>query len=113
LLKTRIAVHSTNPNPFVTIENRDTHIPFTSSANVTAPYLNESSLNTFISNGAAVEDVPINRVDELPDAVIEASDQKSPSVAINAPTTITFTKQVPANVSALQILELPALFHKP
>jgi hypothetical protein len=52
MLKTRITVHKTNPDPIVTIENRPLNVPFTGSATVTAPYLNDSSLRTFISNGA-------------------------------------------------------------
>jgi hypothetical protein len=76
LLKARITVHQTNPHPIVLIENRDLRIPFVGPARVTAPYLNDSSLHTFFSKGATIGGVPINRVDQLPPALIVTSEKQ-------------------------------------
>jgi Prealbumin-like fold domain len=68
LLKTRVAVHQTDPNPVVTIENRNLDVPFEGTAIVTPPSLNDSSFKTFVSKGATVGTDVIKEVDALPPA---------------------------------------------
>jgi hypothetical protein len=109
LLKTRITLHETNPNPIVTIENRQLNLPFTGSAIVTAPYLNDSSLRTFISNGATVGRTPISKVDQLPSGLLVGSEKQTINSTINASLSlkpITFKTSVPATTSASQIYKL-------
>jgi hypothetical protein len=112
LLKTRITVHKTNPNPIVTIENRQLNLPFTGSAIVTAPYLNDSSLRTFISNGAAIAGgTPLSRVDQLPSGLLVSSEKQTiRSNNTNASSLplkpITFKTSIPATASASQIYKM-------
>ena len=110
LLKTRITLHETNPNPIVTIEDRQLNLPFTGSAVVTAPYLNDSSLRTFIANGATIAGrTPISKVDQLPSGLLVSSEKQSINSTINASSSlkpITFKTSVPATTSASQIYKL-------
>ena len=110
LLKTRITLHETNPNPIVTIENRQLNLPFTGSAIVTAPYLNDSSLRTFIANGATIAGrTPISKVDQLPSGLLISSEKQTINSTINASLSlkpITFKRSVPATTSASQIYKL-------
>ncbi|MGB7954572.1 MAG: hypothetical protein WCF23_11385 [Candidatus Nitrosopolaris sp.] len=110
LLKTRITLHETNPNPIVTIENRQLNLPFTGSAIVTAPYLNDSSLRTFIANGATIAGrTPISKVDQLPSGLLISSEKQTINSTINASLSlkpITFKTSVPATTSASQIYKL-------
>jgi hypothetical protein len=110
LLKTRITLHETNPNPIVTIEDRQLNLPFTGSAVVTAPYLNDSSLRTFIANGATIAGrTHISKVDQLPSGLLVSSEKQSINSTINASSSlkpITFKTSVPATTSASQIYKL-------
>jgi hypothetical protein len=111
LLKTRITVHKTNPDPTVMIENRPLNIPFTGSANVTAPYLNDSSLRIFVSNGAKVEGgrINLNRVDQLPSGELVSSEKQKLISNINASLAlkpVTFNSSVSATASTLQLYKL-------
>jgi hypothetical protein len=108
LLKTRVTLHKTNPNPVVTIENRQLNLPFTGFAKVTAPYLNDSSLRTFVSNGASVAGrIPLSRVDQLPSGLLVTSEKQNSRLNSNASALqlkpITFKTSVPATASASQI----------
>ena len=51
LIKNRVTVHETNPNAIITIENKDTNLPFKGKGKVSTE-LNAESLKTFISKGA-------------------------------------------------------------
>jgi hypothetical protein len=111
LLKTRITVHKTNPHPIVTIENRPLNVPFTGSATVTAPYLNDSSLRTFVSNGAKVGgEITLSRVDQLPSGVLESSEKQKLISNIDASSPalkpVTFNTSVSSTASASQLYEL-------
>jgi hypothetical protein len=111
LLKTRITVHKTNPDPIVTIENRQLNIPFTGSATVTAPYLNDSSFRIFVSNGAKVAGgtITLNRVDQLPSGELVSSEKQKLISNINgslALKPVTFNSSVSATASALQLYDL-------
>jgi hypothetical protein len=111
LLKTRITVHKTNPDPIVTIENRQLNLPFTGSAMVTAPYLNDSSLRTFVSNGAKVAGgITLSRVDQLPSGLLVSSEKqvlRSNSNALSLPLKpVTFNTSAPATASASQIYNM-------
>ncbi|HZC20999.1 MAG TPA: hypothetical protein VE223_05095, partial [Nitrososphaeraceae archaeon] len=111
LLKTRVTLHKTNPNPVVTIENRQLNLPFTGFAKVTAPYLNDSSLRTFVSNGASVAGgIPLSRVDQLPSGLLVGSEKQISRLTGNASTLqlkpVTFKTSVPATASASQIYKI-------
>ena len=110
LQKTRITLHNTVPNPIVTIENRQLNLPFTGSAIVSAPYLNDSSLRTFIANGATIAGrTPISKVDQLPSGLLVSSEKQTINSTINASSSlkaITFKTSVPATTSASQIYNL-------
>lgn len=70
LLKARISVHVTAKDPVVVMENRNLSKPFIGPANVFAPYLNNSSFDTFISRGTTVGGKTITKVNDLPSTVI-------------------------------------------
>jgi hypothetical protein len=108
LLKARITVHQTNPHPIVTIENRDLRIPFAGPAKVTAPYLNDTSLHTFVSKGATIGGIPIERVDQLPPGLIVTSEQQLITTKKILPLPskpIAFTAPAPVTSPVLQILK--------
>lgn len=106
LLKTRITVHKTDPNPLVTIENRQLNLPFEGPATVTAPFLNDSSLRTFVANGATLGGtVPIKKVDQLPPGFLVSTEKRPAAVVVSNTTTnpVTFKTQIPSTASASQI----------
>jgi hypothetical protein len=106
LLKTRITVHKTNPNPAVVIENRQLNLPFIGVATVTAPFLNDSSLRTFIANGASLGGTaPLKKVDQLPSGFIVSNEKHLAGIAVSNTTTktITFKTPIPSTASASQI----------
>jgi hypothetical protein len=116
LLKTRIALHKTNPDPVVIIENRQLNVPLTGSAIVTAPYLNDSSLRTFVSNGAKVGgDITLSRVDQLPSGALVSSKIQELILNINPSSLafkpVTFNISVPATASTSQLYELLKSLH--
>jgi hypothetical protein len=86
------------------------NLPFTGSAIVTAPYLNDSSLRTFISNGATVAGrTPISKVDQLPAGLLVSSEKQTINSTINESSSlrpITFKISVPATTPAFQIYKL-------
>lgn len=106
LLKTRITLHNTNPNPIVKVENRQLNSPFTGSAVVTAPYLNDSSLRAFVANGATIAGrIPISKVDQLPSGLLISSEKQ----VVNSTSTlipITFKTSLPPTAPASQIYKL-------
>jgi hypothetical protein len=112
LLKTRITVHNTNPDPIVTIENRQLDLPFTGSATVTSPYLNDSSFRTFVSNGAKVAGgtITLSRVDQLPSGILVSSEKQKLVSNINESSLVLkpviFNTSVSATASASQLYEL-------
>lgn len=107
LLKTRITVHKTAPNPVVMIENRQLNMPFKGVAKVTAPFLNDSSLHTFVANGASLGGgaIPIMKVDQLPSGFIISTEKHPPSSVLANTTTnaITFKTRIPSTATASQI----------
>ena len=106
LLKTRITVHNTNPNPVVIIENRQLNIPFNGAATVTAPFLNDSSLRTFVVNGATLgATIPIRKVDQLPSGFIVSTEKRPAGIFVSNTTinAITFKTPIPSTASASQI----------
>jgi hypothetical protein len=108
LLKTRITVHNTNTNPVVTIENRNKKALFNGTATVTPPYLNDSSLRTFVANGAAIgRTTSVTKVDQLPSTFLATSEKHirlANVLSLLKP--ITFKVQIPATASASQIYSL-------
>jgi hypothetical protein len=63
------------------------------------PNLNDTSLRTFVSNGAAVGGIPINRGNELPAALIVTSEKQISS----PPQAVTFTTPAAVSSSTSQI----------
>lgn len=108
LLKTRITVHQTNPNPVAIVENRKLGMPFNGAATVTAPFLNDSSLRTFVANGATLGGtIPIKKVDQLPSGFIVSTEKRTAGMFVSNITTttkaITFKTAIPSTASASQI----------
>lgn len=95
LLKTRITVHQTNPNPVAIVENRKLGMPFNGAATVTAPFLNDSSLRTFVANGATLGGtVPIKKVDQLPSGFIVSTEKPPAGMFVSNMTTTTLEYDV-------------------
>ena len=70
LMKARISVHSTAKDPIVVVENRNLSKSFIGPAEVFAPYLNDSSFESFISRDATVGGKSITKVNDLPSTTI-------------------------------------------
>jgi hypothetical protein len=68
---------------------------------ISPPNLNDISLRTFVSNGAAVEGIPITRGNELPAALIVTSEKQISS----PPKPVTFTTPAAVTSSASQIFD--------
>jgi hypothetical protein len=102
LLKTRVAVHQTDPNPVVTIENRKLDVLFEGTAIVTPPSLNDSSFKTFVSKGATVGTDVIKEVDALPPGFIGTTETefKQETKSLQP---VTFEDPSSVNVSASEI----------
>lgn len=104
LLKARISVHKTTPDPVVTIENRNLRVPFTGPTKVLAPYLNESSFSTFTSKGATIGKASIQKVNDLPAALMVTSEKQiSGTNKMQIPQAITFREPINETASAAEI----------
>jgi hypothetical protein len=109
LIKNRVTVHETNPNAMITIENKDTKIPFKGKANISTE-LNAEALKTFISKGALVNGKKIDRVNEMPEGFIQsAEDLKS----LKQPKEIIFERSAPVTSTASQLFKSYAIPNYP
>jgi hypothetical protein len=104
LLKTRVTVHPTNPNPVVQIENRNISVPFEGTAIVTAPSLNSTSFDSFVGNGATVGNSSIKDVDALPPGFIGTTEAqiRQESTYLQP---VVFKASRPANTTATEIYD--------
>jgi hypothetical protein len=104
LLKTRIAVHQTNPNPVVMIENRDVGVPFEGTAIVTPPSLNDSSFETFVRKGATIGASSFQDVDALPPGFIATTETELRQESKDLEPVI-FREPSPVTVSASEMFD--------
>ena len=104
LLKTRVTVHPTNLNPIVQIENRNINIPFKGTAIVTPPSLNSTSFDSFVRNGATVENSTIREVDALPPGFIVTTETEIQHVNTYLQQVV-FKESRPADTTASEIYD--------
>ena len=109
LIKNRVTVHETNPNAMITIENKDTKIPFKGKANISTE-LNGEALKTFISKGALVNGKKIDRVNEMPEGFIQSAKELK---SLNQPKEIIFGRSAPVNSTASQLFKSYAIPNYP
>ena len=105
LIKNRVTVHETNPNAMITIENKDTKIPFKGKANISTE-LNAEALKTFISKGALVNGKKIDRVNEMPEGFIQSTKELK---SLNQPKEIIFGRSAPVTSTASQLFKSYAI----
>lgn len=101
LIKNRVTVHETNPNAIITIENKDTNLPFKGKANISTE-LNAESLKTFISKGALVNGKKISKVNEMPEGFIQSIEELNTS---SPPKDILFETSAPVTSTASQLFK--------
>ena len=104
LLKTRVTVHPTNLNPIVQIENRNINIPFKGTAIVTPPSLNSTSFDSFVRNGATLENLTIREVDALPPGFIVTTETEIQQVNTYLQQVV-FKESRPADTTASEIYD--------
>ena len=109
LIKNRVTVHETNPNAMITIENKDTKIPFKGKANISTE-LNAEALKTFISKGALVNGKKIDRVNEMPEGFIQFTKELK---SLNQPKEIIFGRFAPVTSTASQLFKSYAIPNYP
>ena len=109
LIKNRVTVHETNPNAMITIENKDTKIPFKGKANISTE-LNAEALKTFISKGAVVNGKKIDRVNEMPEGFIQSAEELK---SLKQPKEIIFGKSAPVTSTASQLFKSYAIPNYP
>jgi hypothetical protein len=109
LIKNRVTVHETNPNAMITIENKDTKIPFKGKANISTE-LNAEALKTFISKGALVNGKKIDRVNEMPEGFIQSAKELK---SLNQPNDIIFGRSAPVTSTASQLFKSYAIPNYP
>ena len=109
LIKNRVTVHETNPNAMITIENKDTKIPFKGKANISTE-LNAEALKTFISKGALVNGKKIDRVNEMPEGFIQFTKELK---SLNQPKEIIFGRSAPVTSTASQLFKSYAIPNYP
>ena len=109
LIKNRVTVHETNPNAMITIENKDTKIPFKGKANVSTE-LNAEALKTFISKGALVNGKRIDRVNEMPEGFIQSAEELK---SLKQPKEIIFERSAPVTSTASQLFKSYAIPNYP
>ncbi|HSE99258.1 MAG TPA: SpaA isopeptide-forming pilin-related protein [Nitrososphaeraceae archaeon] len=109
LIKNRVTVHETNPNAILTIENKDTKIPFKGKANVSTE-LNDEALKTFISKGALVNGKKINKVNEMPEGFIQSVEEFR---TLSQPKEIVFESPAPVTSTASQLFKSYAIPNYP
>ena len=109
LIKNRVTVHETNPNAMITIENKDTKIPFKGKANISTE-LNAEALKTFISKGALVNGKKIDRVNEMPEGFIQSTKELK---SLNQPKEIIFGRSAPVTSTASQLFKSYAIPNYP
>ena len=109
LIKNRVTVHETNPNAMITIENKDTKIPFKGKANISTE-LNAEALKTFISKGALVNGKKIDRVNEMPEGFIQSAKELK---SLNQPNDIIFGRSAPVTSTASQLFQSYAIPNYP
>jgi hypothetical protein len=104
LLKTRVTVHPTNLNPIAQIENRNVNVPFEGTAIVTPPSLNSTSFDSFVRNGATVENLTIREVDVLPPGFIGTTETEIQQVNTHLQQ-VAFKESHPADTTASEIYD--------
>ena len=109
LIKNRVTVHETNPNAIITIENKDTKIPFKGKANISTE-LNAEALETFISKGALINGKKINKVNEMPQGFIQSVEEVK---SLNQPKEIVFNTSAPVTSTASQLFKSYAIPNYP
>ncbi len=109
LIKNRVTVHETNPNAIISIENKDTKIPFKGKANISTE-LNAEALKTFISKGALLNGKKINKVNELPEGFIQSIDELK---TLSQPKEILFESPAPVTSTASQLFKSYAIPNYP
>ena len=109
LIKNRVTVHETNPNAIITIENKDTTIPFKGKANISTE-LNAEALQTFISKGALMNGKKINKVNEMPEGFIQSVEELK---SLNQPKQIVFNTSAPVTSTASQLFKSYAIPNYP
>ncbi len=109
LIKNRVTVHETNPNAIITIENKDTNLPFKGKGNVSTE-LNAEALKTFISKDALVNGKKISRVNEMPQGFIQSIEELK---TLSQPKEILFGTSAPVTSTALQLFKSYAIPNYP
>ena len=109
LIKNRVTVHETNPNAIISIENKDTKIPFKGKANISTE-LNAEALKTFISKGALLNGKKINKVNELSEGFIQSIDELK---TLSQPKEILFESPAPVTSTASQLFKSYAIPNYP
>jgi hypothetical protein len=109
LIKNRVTVHETNPNAIITIENKDTKMPFKGKATISTE-LNAEALKTFISKGALINGKKINKVNEMPQGFIQSMEELK---SLNQPKEIVFNTSAPVTSTALQLFKSYAIPNYP
>ena len=109
LIKNRVTIHETNPDAIITIENKNTKIPFKGKANISTE-LNAEALKTFISKGAIVNGKKINKVNEMPEGFIQSVEELK---SLNQPKEIVFETSAPVTSTASQLFKSYAIPNYP
>jgi len=101
LIKNRVTVHETNPDAIITIENKDTNLPFKGKANVSTE-LNDEALKIFISKGASINGEKISKVNQLPEGYIQSIEEMK---NLSQPQQIFFQSSAPVTSTASQLFK--------
>lgn len=109
LIKNRVTVHETNPNAIITIENKDTNLPFKGKGNVSTE-LNAEALKTFISKDALVNGKKISKVNEMPQGFIQSIEELK---TLSQPKEILFGTSAPVTSTASQLFKSYAIPNYP
>lgn len=109
LIKNRVTVHETNPNAIITIENKDTNLPFKGKGKVSTE-LNAEALKTFISKGALVNGKKISKVNEMPEGFIQSIEELK---TLSQPKEILFGTSAPVTSTASQLFKSYAIPNYP
>ena len=107
--KNRVTVHEINPNAIITIENKDTNLPFKGKGNVSTE-LNAEALKTFISKDALVNGKKISKVNEMPQGFIQSIEELK---TLSQPKEILFGTSAPVTSTASQLFKSYAIPNYP
>jgi hypothetical protein len=99
-----VIVHPTNLNPIVQIENGNVNVPFEGTAIVNPPSQNSTSFDSFIRNGATVENSTIRKVDGLPPGFIGTTETEIQQVSTHLQQVV-FKESRPAATTASEIYD--------